>query len=212
MAEKMSENTCRTEATLWKEIRQYLEHKVKEDTPQPPFAVCPICRLNELDILGIPPSPSSSGSDGNLAQGAILYTRCRADQRAITCPMCRLGMKFEGRDCAHVGAPFPIPTSRSAEDQRNSNSIISEFLQRLSPTISERGTKPPRCNRCRSAKADLLGAVVGPQIEQRREEMVSSGQFFQAEVIFMQNANFARLISIFVRETSNSTWGEADDG
>ncbi|KAK4234614.1 hypothetical protein C8A03DRAFT_37608 [Achaetomium macrosporum] len=201
----------RPEASLWQDIRNYLEHKDDTDKPrpQPPVAICPICRIREFDILGIP----RSSPDAMLAQGAVLvcghmacsdcigdwYSQCKTDRRPITCPMCRLNLKFDAPDCEHYSAPFFIPQAHEVSRH--------DFLQRMFPTISEGGTKPPRCNRCRSKNAEQVAAHLGGAIDQQRGEMVNSGQFTQPEVAFIHAANFRDLIIRYITHTSDSTWG-----
>ncbi|KAK3353768.1 hypothetical protein B0T25DRAFT_568955 [Lasiosphaeria hispida] len=95
------------------------------DAP-PPVVECPIC-LDELDILGLPPTqpdaPDGTPQERNIALllpcGHMMCIECynRMDRRdKCTCPVCRFSLVFGV--CACVAKEAAIPSRRAAYPAR----------------------------------------------------------------------------------------------
>ncbi|KAK4149914.1 hypothetical protein C8A00DRAFT_37498 [Chaetomidium leptoderma] len=122
----------RLETSFWKHVREYLERR-EGPTPNqvPPIAVCPICRVTELDILGLPPSSSDVAN-----MQPALVTVCGH----MACYDC-LGACIQG---------YLIPRNSDLHGAAPDNIA---YLQDVPRTLPEDGIQPERCNHCLDRRA-----------------------------------------------------------
>ncbi len=173
-----SQHDHRPETCLWKDVREYLDHRHDPEAAydKPPVAICPFC-LNQLDIIGLAPANGQSHEQanrpratvavcGHIACAACLatwYTSCLGAGRAIRCPVCRHELHFTAPDCRHPITTWPLPVN----DPRlgDVSSYLDSGCQPIPRTLPEDGTQPDRCRQCRERRVVELMSEFDRQLE-----------------------------------------------
>ncbi|KAK3380586.1 hypothetical protein B0T24DRAFT_591046 [Lasiosphaeria ovina] len=160
----------REEATLWRDIRGYLE---APEGRLPPSARCPVC-FDALAIIGIPPSaadPTGKNSRYAVAMhcGHMMCRRCwlqmmlvqmgaKQQLHRMRCPVCRFRLAFQ---CLCYAKPVDIPDFTGIQTQTQSwpLHLIESDMPPHSPThINELIPGP-----CASCKYDRLPISLSPE-------------------------------------------------
>ncbi|KAL2261254.1 hypothetical protein VTK26DRAFT_4510 [Humicola hyalothermophila] len=175
----MDENTttncnnqgARPIATLWGEIRAYLEGR----SSTAPVAICPICQVSELSIGGLP----QSGADADTKPAKLMLCGhmvceecyfgmgavCQEQGKGVRCPVCRHSLQYPAEECKHPIPCFGLKGSEEADDDEK------EYLKSLPLTLPEGGVQPVRCNSCRLRHALAMAARIAMGVEGLVEEV-----------------------------------------
>lgn len=180
MAGEWTHPEHRPETCLWKDVREYLEHRhdpAMVFNNHTPMALCPSC-LCELDIIGLAPANGASHEAagrpravvtvcGHMACARCLgawHRSCLNAGRPVRCPVCRHDLQFAAADCRHPIRTWGLPV----HDPRvggDVSSYLDSGCQPIPRTLPEGGMQPDRCRQCRERRVVELMAEFDQQLE-----------------------------------------------
>lgn len=207
-------------ASLWKEIREYLELRDAAKGPAP-IAICPMCQVSELSILGLP----LSSEEANLAPalvpicGHMACVDCLvawhnlriSEGEKLQCPVCRHELQYPAPDCEHAILSLRLPRPGDIDDEEPDKLW---YLGTLPRTLPEGGTQPERCNKCRYRRAERAAQIFDQQVWWLKSRLGQFGEFAAEELRLIDDVHFSARFHVLlnlqrIMEAESPSWGGA---